>query len=414
MNDVISQHFGRWNSVVQMKRNLWKSRAEIEELQEERLRRLVEYSRENVPYYREKLAGAKVNSLEDLRLLPTLSRQDLQKNPDALLSRKFDKAKLRPHPTTGSSGSSVCPYYSLQEGHYGSALTFHQQTEAGFGPLDTLAYLRYKLVPNRHMPRFLYKVKLFPLYLGEADVLRQVADSGANTLRSYASVLTLLAAANSELNLSFKRIFSTSEYLSQRARIALEKSFSCKVHDFYGTNEVSWVAWECGEGSMHIHSDSVILEVVDERGQPAKEGEILLTSLWRRSMPFIRYKIGDSGSLGTTCKCGRGTHILKSLKGKDNDFFILKSGRPWSPMFLENILFEHPQIVLYQALQEEPGHLLVNVVVSGPLHTASIAKELQDCLPEPSDIEIRLVESLPKGRTGKIKSFISKLKGPAP
>jgi phenylacetate-CoA ligase len=339
-----------------------------------------------------------------------LVRSDVQDSGDALLSRKFDKSELRPHPTTGSSGSSICPYYSLKEGHYGSALTFHQQTEAGLGPLDLLAYLRYKVIPEKYTPRFFYRVKMFPLYIGETEALRRVRAAGANVLRSYASILTLLAAANPDVDARFKKVFSTSEYLSPRARQSIEKAFSTQVHNFYGTNEVSWVAWECEYGSMHIHSDSAILEVVDKDGKPAKEGDILITSLWRYSMPFIRYQIGDIGSFGTTCKCGRGTHILKSLKGKDNDFFILKSGRPWSPMFLENVLYTKKEIVLYQALQDEPGQLLINLVASGPMDCPKTIKELQDCLPEDTEIEIALVESLPKGRTGKIKSFISKLK----
>ncbi len=410
MNNFVSQHLGRWHSVIQMKSNMWKSRAEIEALQEQKLLKLIEYAKANVPHYKKTLGLAAINSLDDLQTLPILARGDVQGKEDALLSRRFEKAKLRPHPTTGSSGAAVCPYYSVQEGYFGSALTFHQQTEAGFGPLDRLAYLRYKVIDDQYLSRLLYKTKTFPLYLAEAEALRRVKSFGASILRSYASVLTLLAAANMDAGISLGRVFSTSEHLSPRARKTIEKSFSAQVHDFYGTNEVSWVAWECEHGSMHIHSDNVIVEVVDESGQPAKEGEILLTSLWRYSMPFIRYRIGDVGSLGTSCKCGRGTHILKSLKGKDNDFFVLKSGRPWSPMFLESILFEHDEIVLYQALQEEPGQLLVNVVVSSPPNIAQITKELQECLPEETDIELCLVDSLPKGRTGKIKSFISKVR----
>ncbi len=410
MNSIISQHLGRWATAIQMKHNQWKSRAELEELQEQKLRKLLEYAKANVPHYRKKFEGITVRDVEALQQLPILVRSDVQNSGDALLSRKFDKSKLLPHPTTGSSGFPICPYYSLLEGHYGNALSLHQQTEAGFGPFDRLAYLRYVCIPERYTPRFLYKVKTLPLYMNETEALQKIKALKANVLRSYASILTLLAAANLEVGLSFKKLFSASEYLSPKARKLIEKSFSAKVHDFYGANEVSWVAWECEEGNMHIHSDSVILEIVDEFGQPAKEGALLITSLWRYSMPFIRYRIGDTASFGTSCKCGRGTHILKSLKGQDNDFFVLKSGRPWSPMFLESVLYTKKEIVLYQAHQEAPGELTLKIVSSGQLDCDGTKKELQECLPEPTKIDIELVETLPKGRTGKIQSFISKLK----
>jgi phenylacetate-CoA ligase len=408
MRNIISQHLGKWPAAMQMKHNQWKSRTELEGIQEQKLRNLLEYAKNNVPYYRKTLAGSMVKDLEDLRNLPILSRSDVQAAGDSLISGKFEKTKLLAYTTTGSSGLPISPYYSLLEGHFGAALAFHQQTEAGFGPLDYLAYLRYEHIPDRYCPRFFYRMKTLPLYLGEAEALARVKAMGANILRTYASVLTLLAAANQDVGLSFKRVFSTSEYLSPRARKLIESSFSTRIHNFYGANEVSWIAWQCEEGGMHLHSDSTILEVVDSSGQPAKEGDILITSLWRYSMPFIRYRVGDSGSLGTGCKCGRGTHVIKSLKGKNNDFFILPSGRPWSPMFLEIVLFPIKGIVLYQATQDRPGKLLLSIVASRALDRVEIAKKLQACLPEPVDIEIDFPESLPKGRTGKIKSFISR------
>jgi phenylacetate-CoA ligase len=59
---------------------------------------------------------------------------------------------------------------------------------------------------------------------------------------------------------------------------------------------------------MHVISENVIVEVVDESGQAVigKEGDILISDLNNRVMPFIRYRIGDRGRiLASQCSCGR-------------------------------------------------------------------------------------------------------------
>jgi phenylacetate-CoA ligase len=177
------------------------------------------------------------------------------------------------------------------------------------------------------------------------------------------------------------------------------------------------VAWECEAGEIHVHSDSLILEVVDSNGNllpQGKEGEIAITPLWRNSMPFIRYLIGDRGALGTKCKCGRGTHILKKLIGRCDDFILLPSGRKISARAI-NLLDDLHSLKCYQIIQKKKGKIIFRYVPSkdfGQSAKALVKKRiLQGCRGEQLGIEFEETERITRGITGKIQTVISEIGG---
>ncbi len=397
--------------LAQMKLNQWKSREEIEELQQKAFSRLLKHARAQIPFYR----NYPMASLEEL---PLLSKAQILESPESFLSQP--KEGLFSFPTSGSSGQPLPVYFSGIEGAYGAALSHFQFMEAGAAPWKKVAAFSHYEPPATPFLHLLgQRWKYLSVFEPEAKHMQSLKKICPDIILSCPSLLSLLAHENNAEGrpVSVSRVFSRSEYLSAENRKLIQESFSCKLHDFYGTNEASWVAWECEAGSIHVHSDSLILEIVDSKGRPlpsGREGDIAITALWRRSMPFIRYLIGDRGELGTECSCGRGTHVLKKLVGRDDDFITLPSGRKISARAI-NLLDDVHSLKCYQIVQRREGEILIRYVPSKSYSESalSLAREriLRGCRGEALRIEFEETDYIRRGATGKICTVVSELGG---
>ena len=88
----------------------------------------------------------------------------------------------------------------------------------------------------------------------------------------------------------------------------------------YTCQEAGYLALQCPDyPHFHVQSENVLLEVVDDVGQPCGPGEVgrvLITSLNNFATPLIRYELGDYAEVGAPCPCGRGLPVLKRIMGR--------------------------------------------------------------------------------------------------
>src|SRR5690606_23540739 len=106
------------------------------------------------------------------------------------------------------------------------------------------------------------------------------------------------------------------------------QAFGVKVINEYGAAELDIIAFEDPDGDWVINEENLYVEVVDEENQPipdGQEGKILVTALYNKAMPFIRYELGDRGVISTKRK--NGFRILEKLTGRTNDMATLPSGK---------------------------------------------------------------------------------------
>jgi phenylacetate-CoA ligase len=249
------------------------------------------------------------------------------------------------------------------------------------------------------------------------DIYGKLVTLRASALHSYPSIMAPLARLNLAQGgkLRFRMAFSASEALPDGARKTITESFGCDLRNMYGTTETSWVAWECEKGSMHVHP-SVIVEAVDERGARVKEGNegnLLITTLWKQAMPLIRYRVGDRGSLGGRCGCGRGLQVLSSIMGREDDYIILPSGAGVSARAI-NLMDDVPGLREYQIVQERPELLVFRYCpVSGSLsdrwRQEITERMLKGCLGEAVAVEFEEADRMARGAGGKLRTVISKV-----
>lgn len=404
--------------ISRMKLNQWKGESEIRALQEQKLLELVSYVSKHVPFYRNILKGTSIRSLEDLSKIPVLQKSHIQSSPKSFLS----ESRGRPYSkmTSGSTGAPMRLHFDKSDAEYQLALEYFQLTEAGVMPYHKQAQITYyQIAPSLLQRLGIFRRRYLSDASSEQENLKLLKKMKPDVLHTAPSFFVPLAHENllSETGFQVMKAFSFAEVLTPNARRITEKSFGCDLRDLYGSTETSWAAWECEKGTMHLNSDSVIAEIVDENLQPVKNGKsgtLLLTPLWKRTMPFIRYFMSDRTAFKGKCACGRSAlQTLAPIAGRSDDFIVLQSGKFRSALLVEERVRTIPQILQYQAVQERPGQICIKAIVSAPLSDEDergLAKSISKAYGEEMEVEFEEADSLQRGKTGKIRSVISKVK----
>ncbi|MCI0503240.1 AMP-binding protein [Candidatus Micrarchaeota archaeon] len=392
----------------------------LEKLRERRLGALLKSSR-NVPAYAgEAYCGmsASGSPMEALASAPILGKSDVRRSPASFLNPGKPLGRHTELTTSGSTGEPLRIYLDGQALAYRVAQTYAVTTEFGRTPFDVMAtlYERPSIVHPLRRGTIFRELPL-SIFDDEAEALERMARSNANIVSSFPSVIASLAHANlSEgRGMSLKSAYCTGEMLTPRDRRAISSSFGCSVFDQYGLNEAGLVAWECPEEhKLHINSSTCIVEIIDDGGNPVTKGsgDIVVTSLINHMMPLLRYSTGDRGRVGRDCPCGRGFPTLDKIEGRKDDLLVLPSGKLRSASFIDS-LSEKSELRAYQLIQESASHLVLKYVPNGRDISMAARKEieaiiLRGCLGESVSIDFEKVDSIKRGRTGKIATVISR------
>jgi phenylacetate-CoA ligase len=182
---------------------------------------------------------------------------------------------------------------------------------------------------------------------------------------------------------------SGAELLFPNVRALMEDVFHCRVVDYYNCEEVGNLAWECpaNPGLMHPNTATGWIEIVDQQGNPApigSEGHVIVTNLYNYSMPFIRYAMGDRGTMMKPglCSCGCNGPVMRLTEGRNENFIVLPDSREITPRLMYEVVnsaFPHETpgwsmidaIRTFQIIQEETD-LIVVKVVPGPAYSESL------------------------------------------
>ncbi len=369
--------------------------AAVRAVQEERLRRLLEHAAAHSPFYRRRFGGrtprpADLASLEPVRKEEILGAQF----DEALTVPGLTKARAREMlgsarrtpfvvaTTSGSSGEPALYPFSRAEWIEGMAFQIRAATllkPAGWTwaralwerPRTALVFTHHPIHVSTRL-RQSYTLGLAPTLslAAGSPVASQIADLAAfqpSILGGYPSALGLLAQAQLDGRLSIHPflVVTGGETLTAPARARLRRAFGVEPHDVYGLTETLLVAVECREHcGMHIFEDAVLVEVVDKNGRvlpPGEQGEaVLLTNLFNRTLPLIRYEVGDLLTVtDEPCPCGLPFRRILSVLGRREEILKIR-GRSGAlvevhPFAVESPLEEMPGVERFQIRAEEDG-----------------------------------------------------------
>ena len=388
------------------------SRETLLEIQNEKLKKQVLHVWNDLPYYRKKMEEAGVTpddiqSVDDLRKLPFLSKEDLREAyPDGLLAVPR-KDVVRIHSTSGTTGKRVIAFYTQHDLDLWRDCLARAYVAAGLSAEDTLqvsyGYGLFTGGIGVHDGSERLGCMTVPMSTGSTErQLQFMEDLGVTALCCTPSYAEYLGECVEEQNLRDRLklrvgIFG-AEAWSEEMRRDIEKKLGIKAYDIYGLTELSGpgVAYECCEQhGMHINEDHFVVETVDpDTGEPLPEGsqgELVFTALDKEAFPLLRYRTHDICVL-TREKCSCGRTFVKMCKpmGRSDDMLIVKGVNVF-PSQIEQVLMEQGYPSNYQIVLDRVNHSdTIEVLVEMTADTFS------DSLAKIAEQEKRLVSELKK------------------
>ncbi len=427
-----------WARKEKFEKTQWLPADSLRERQWDLTRKMLKYAAENVPYYRNRFreAGIRpedIRTMEDYLHVPVLTKEDIKTHFDSLLC---DTRKIKGYArkTSGSSGS---PLRVVKDGEALSvmdAVMFRNYNWFGVGigdrqarfwgsPLDGAGKAK-----TRAKDFLLNRIRLSPFDQTDASYLgylRRIREFRPRYIYGYAQTVYnfsrfLAGRGDSLSDLKLLAVILTGEMVYADQVETIERAFGCKVSNEYGCTEAGIIAMTCPEKEMHLMTEYLLIEFERDgrHVSDGEEGDILLTELQGDLMPLIRYRIEDIGSPGNgACRCGRNLPILRSLKGRSDDFILLPGGKRIDPIFFEYILKALPKkygtVKQFRIVQEEDFRLEIEMCHEGgkfDLAAAEIRAKMAEVLGSTVETNLRKTDVIPVERSGKLRCFVSRVK----
>ena len=355
---------------------------------------------QNVPFYRQALAKAKVqpdqiHSLDDLRRLPFTTKADLHEHyPLGFLAvPRQDIARI--HGSSGTTGKPTLVAYTRQDLQTWADLCARFLVAGGLqkGHLVHIAFGYGLFTGGLGLHYGVERVGASVVPAASGNTPRQVMllqDLQADVLvctPSYALNIAEVAAAQGvdPRSLSLRFAHFGGEPWTEEMRAEIERQMGLLAFDNYGLSEVigPGISGECAaRRGMHIQEDHFIVECLNpdtlEPVADGEPGELVFTSLTKQAMPVIRYRTRDIASLDRSpCPCGRTGARMSRVIGRTDDMLIIRGVNVFPSQIEEALL----------RVEGAAPHYLIQVDRPGALDEVTVRVEMR-----PQDFSDRMAQ----------------------
>lgn len=400
----------------------WKKKDEIERIASKMLKSLLRDVYCINPFYKRKFEGLSITdikTLDDLKVLPFTIKDELREAFPRGLSYGYTIGTCVHESTSGSTGDVLNIHHDKTAYDYYKGIAFRVYKGFNYNLMDRIAYIRYEPFKKEICEYVgVFRRYYIPVYYSAQKQLGLLSRVRPEVISAYPSSLYEVAKLVEEYNIQInpKFIISHSELLTENTRNYIQSVFGCPVYNEYSSFEVHNIASECTHGNMHLHVDCNVVEIIKD-GNPAapgEVGEIVVTNLSNRAMPFIRYRTGDFGAFEEgVCGCGRGLPLLKMIEGRKDEYLTLPSGERVSPRVFDplDVIF-HEYVSRFQIVQRERGRFIIKVVKREQYTTETanlLVQEAKKCVPEPVNVEVVEVDDIKRTGRGKSRAVINEV-----
>ncbi len=329
-------------------------------------RELIDYAIDNVPYYRElfsknNLVGESFRSIDDIKKIPLLHRDIIQRNFNSIISEECMHFPLCNNivvqRTSGSTGvflkvlwskqdslKSLYRLWNLRTKYYdidpllkfcsfqsqGYTVGSSDNNRNLYNVGDNILFFNKTEIDDEHMLLYYNTIMEFkPAWL---FIQPSIAHKFANFIESH----------NLAVPDSLKYIELMGEYVFPDHQNRISRIMRVPVVNMYGCMESNGIAYQCPNGHLHCIGNNVIVEVLKdgERVEYGEAGDIYITCLTNHVMPFIRYGTGDRGILypEDICNCGNKNPVLKILAGRINENLKISENKTVDSFVLANLI----------------------------------------------------------------------------
>lgn len=411
----------------------WFSREQIVEIQNRRLRRLVEHAAAHVPYYRQlfcnlRLSPQDIADQTQLAKLPILEKETFRQQNCLFRSSIYGEKDVVHNTTGGTTGKSLDIALSLERFQAEQAIKWFHYSWSGIKKGDKIATLAgHAVAPveQTHPPFWVTnyvdnQVLFSPNHLSKRYLgyyAQKLAEMQPALMHGYPWTMYLLAQYIRKTGCAQvhpRVIYTSSETLFNHQRQVIEQQFGCKVYDYYANGEMVANILECPDSGLHVIGSHSIVEFLRPDGTPAapgEEAELICTDLIDYASPLIRYRIGDTAVLSDKrCTCGRPSILVDQISGRIKDAIITPDGRYRPPL---SLVFKHVDtIVEAQIVQTSREQLIIRIVKDTRYTDADTQKLLHDFrrMAGPDmRIDFEFLDAIPRSAKGKFRPILSYL-----
>lgn len=392
---------------------------------------IVSYHLEHNSFYKSFGKNIDVN---DWNSVPIITKRDLQQPIEQRLSNGYTTKNVYLNKTSGSSGD---PFYFAKDkwchamtwaeiidrfSWYG--IDFNTSKQARFYgiPLDKKGYYKER-IKDYFSNRFRFSVFDLSDIAFEKN-LKKFESTAFDFINGYTSPIVQFAKYLKQKSIvlthvcpSLKVCIVTSEMLFEDDKQLMETWFGVPIVNEYGASELDLIAFQNPNDKWQVNTETLHVEVLDENNTIlpyGQKGRIVITSFYNKAHPFIRYDLGDIGSLSKDSTFRK--PLIEKLTGRTNDIAILPSGKKAAGLtfyyITKSVIENDGNVSEFIIEQLALDHFKICYVSKHELSKDKkvfISNEMERYLESGINVSFERVEWLKRSKSGKLKQFISRL-----
>lgn len=405
---------------------------EIRRFQFDKLKSLLRYAAAHVPYYRKLFRDLGIDpedfrELDDIKAIPPLHKSDINRCRRDFLSEVYPQHLLEPDSTGGSTGEILYFFVDRSSSEARRANNVRMDEWIGISVGDRTALLwgvqfgssLRQRVKNGFRDWISNRMLLSAYRMDPRTVdyyLKRLRKFKPDLLIGYPSALTHFCESIMGLDhgLKPKAILSSGETLYDWQRETIEKALGAPVYNHYGCREFGGIARECVvRDGLHVACERVLVEIEEKGRNTEGIGEILITDLDNKAMPFIRYAIGDLGKMTwQECQCGLKLPRLESTIGREFDVVFAPNGNCLGGTFWTILLRKKGGVKRFQVVQEALDQITIIVAPTEGFSEEVkryVINEIRKACGELMKVNFEIKENIEMTPAGKHRFVISKL-----
>ncbi|MDT0689628.1 phenylacetate--CoA ligase family protein [Salegentibacter sp. F188] len=401
-----------------------------QEYLEEQRNSILKFHIENNTFYRQFCPKKNCKNWADV---PVMKKTDLQQPLQNRLSKGYSSRKTTyVGKTSGSSGqpfifakdrfSHALSWAGFNNRYHWHGIDLNKSLQARFYgiPLDF-----YGNIQERVKDRISLRRRFNIFNLSDAKMqkfLQRFKRTKFEYINGYTSAILLFAKFLKNENIILKEIcpslkvcIVTSERLFENDKILMEETLGVPVLNEYGASEVGLIAFENPEKDWIVNSEDLYVEILDEKNNIlplGAEGRVVITSLYNKAHPMIRYDIGDTGILSETSTFKHPK--LQKLIGRTNDIAHLANGKvvPGLTFYYvtKTIITDTGSIKEFVITQTALDSFKIEYVSENDFSENQIQKitsAIQRYVGKDLKVEFERKDTLQRSKSGKLKQFTS-------
>lgn len=385
----------------------------------EQLTNIIKWAKQEVPYYQK-------YTNKEFSQFPIVNKKIILENFNKFKAQSFLDKKLHSESTSGSTGTPFTIFQDSGKRQRAAADSLFFSEMAGFRLGTKLYYVR---VWNELNKKSLFQRITKNIIMQDSSLLtdsnmeyfikKLEADKSEKSILLYANTLTALyrwiCKTGRKTTAKISCIITMSESLPSEVKHGIQKIFNCPVISRYSNQECGLISQQKCDGDEYIiNTGSFFVEILklnsNESAEDGELGRIVITDLYNKAMPMIRYDTGDLGIMTHTSNGQKGKFLAK-IEGRSNDFLFSTKGDLLSPVTISVNMWKYKDLKQYQFIQIGKTNYKILIVCDSYPYSkeTELTNDLKSLIGQEAEIQVFYVDDIPLLKSGKRKYVINEM-----